>query len=105
MKTPHDKVWLDNDTYVVFFGEVETYPNGDYMLRESEYQLDNDLVVVTDSLYDEDGNFYEAWSIDPDSLKYRTTETELGEGAPITREEYDEIAAFTKQTALESIKD
>lgn len=104
MKTPHDKVWLDNDTYVVFFGEVETYPNGDYMLRESEYQLGNDLVVVTDSLYDEDGNFYEAWSIDPDSLKYRITETELGEGAPITREEYDEIVKFTKETALSTIE-
>lgn len=108
MKTPIDQVWLDDDTFIVFFGEIRTEEeDGETIItkREAEYWLDEDHTVVIDCFWDGDDNFLNGIGIDPETLKYILGNDELGEDAPITREEYDEIVKYVKETALKSIKD
>jgi glycerophosphoryl diester phosphodiesterase len=91
--------WLDKETYIAFCGDICTDEEGITTAREVEYQSDLDRVVITDVFWDKDEDIVGSAEIDGETLHYYN---ELGDDAgeaPITREEYDELATNVKKRA------
>jgi len=101
MKEPVNQYWNSEDCYLVFFGDIRKEPNLT-IARESEYHSDDDEVVVVDVFWDDNDDMTECHEINPDTLKYYEEDCEVQPS--ITREQYDEIATYTKQKAIETIQ-
>lgn len=95
--------WFGRESYIVFCDDILSNTDGFTIVREAEYQPDLDRVVITDFIIDKNDEIIAFAEINENTLCYLIWDGKnigkYNSKAPITREEYDELAAYVKKRA------